>query len=120
MSSGKECTVSLRDLAPCGETNNVNQPDVILQTDDMTLGDGGSDISRMQSTPNKQCDQTVNQPWFIPDNTLVSDSRTNSPSPVKISSPNTSVNNKAVDAPSEDPVLRRSGRERRPPERLIL
>ena len=121
MSSGKECTVSLRDLAPCGETHTNDHFEQTLQTSNKSPDvDNLINSPRLQSTPNKQCKQSDNANLFSPSNTFVSDPRVDGPSPVKSSSPGTTNKQLNLSTDNSNQPLRRSTRERKPPEKLDL
>ena len=62
----------------------------------------------------------MNELSFTPNNTLITEQEIGSPSPVKSNTSDVIIVADKLDVPTDGTVVRRSGRERKPPERLDL
>ena len=110
MPSGQECTVSLRDLAPCGEANDND----VLQSDE--INDSPKNNSRCsEHSPNKSYSElNVNIPASTnTDNgSYCNEHSTANDSPKLLE--------KQCVSDTEPSQVRRSGRERKAPVKLDL
>ena len=117
MPSGRECTVSLRDLAPCGDSLTNNNPDSSSDRNDLIQAPHHVTPrnENIINVPHQQSNNDVDDHALSPGNIPVADQQEKIPSPSKRTSLPPATSEQSHGTESSTPTVRRSTREKKPP-----